>query len=485
VPLPRVGDAVTLSGGPSAPGRRVRQQITFVGVDSDVLLAGGRPLAFSGSFPTPLSLVGGTVRLPSPLRRGDGYSAVSLVPDVAPAALGRERRYAPGEVSARLVSLIAGPHGPLVTMPVWGSRSAPPAASAFGEYAEVARLARRLARGATSPYEVVSRFERYLRSGYAYDERPPLPPQGRAPLVDFLFHTRRGFCQHFAGAMALMLRTVGIPSRVAVGYTNGDYDPGTRSFQVLDRDAHSWVEVLFPRDGWLPFDPTPGRSVPNRASASSPDFELPSAAAASRGPAPRLSLPEPRLPLGQTSGGPASRPTATHDGIATWLWAGLGLAAALLLPAGARRLRREGRRRRGGERARVLGAVRELEGRAADLGVALGPTLSPLERCAGLRARLGIDAERLYRLATAARFAPSAPAAGAARSAWAERRRLVRALRRRVGWRRRARALVSLSSLRPWRFPSGRRGPAPARGGSCASAPAPAPRATTRGGRPG
>ena len=97
------------------------------------------------------------------------------------------------------------------------------------------------------------------------DEAPP-------PLADFLLYGRSGFCQHFAGGMAVMLRTLGIPARVAVGYTGGRFDTGIDRYVVLDRDAHSWVEVYFPGQGWLPFDPTPGRSAPNPASVSSPDY---------------------------------------------------------------------------------------------------------------------------------------------------------------------------------------------------------------------
>ena len=69
-----------------------------------------------------------------------------------------------------------------------------------------------------------------------------------------------------------MLRTVGIPARVAVGYTGGTFDSDSDRYRVLDRDAHSWVEVWFDGYGWLPFDPTPGRSAPNPASVSSPDY---------------------------------------------------------------------------------------------------------------------------------------------------------------------------------------------------------------------
>jgi protein-glutamine gamma-glutamyltransferase len=480
-PLPRVDGGVTLPVPADAPGDLERQRITMVGAESDLLLAGGRPLSFSGFFGEPVELVGAAVRLGRPLRRGQSYSAMSLVPEVDSAALALERRYRQEEVDGQLTAVIVSPRGRLVWVPPWGSDRPRPTPEAFGRYAGVARLARQLALGATSPYEVVSRIERDLRLRYRYDERPPLPPEGEPPLVDFLLHSRRGFCQHFAGAMALMLRMNGIPARVAVGYTNGDYDPGSDSFLVLDRDAHSWVEVLFPRSGWLPFDPTPGRSVPNPASASSPDFALPSAAGGPGGSAPRLALPEPAPPADPPAAGPEALASAGGGGIPSWLWAIAAAAAALCLPAGARRCRRARRRRRGDERARVLGALRELEGRAVDLGVALPPTLSPLERCGALRARLGIDPERLYRAAAAARFALAAPEAGAARAAWAELRRLERSLRRQTGWRRRARAAVSLTSLAPSGFPSGRRARATARAGAASRSRAAGPSGTPPG----
>ena len=70
---------------------------------------------------------------------------------------------------------------------------------------------------------------------------------------------KRGYCQHFAGAMALMLRFLGIPARVAAGFTSGKREDG--GWTVTDHNAHAWVEVWFPGYGWLAFDPTPGRGA--------------------------------------------------------------------------------------------------------------------------------------------------------------------------------------------------------------------------------
>ena len=77
---------------------------------------------------------------------------------------------------------------------------------------------------------------------------------GLPPLVGFVVDTRTGYCQHFAGAMALMLRLLGIPARVAAGFVPGHYHDGT--WTVTDHDAHTWVEVWFRGYGWLAFDPT-------------------------------------------------------------------------------------------------------------------------------------------------------------------------------------------------------------------------------------
>ena len=112
-------------------------------------------------------------------------------------------------------------------------------------------------------------IETWLREtgGFTYDESPPTPA-GAPPLAHFVADGKRGYCQHFAGAMALMLRMLGVPARVAAGFTSGTYEDG--GWTVTDHNAHAWVEAWFPGYGWLPFDPTPGRgSLAASYSASS------------------------------------------------------------------------------------------------------------------------------------------------------------------------------------------------------------------------
>ena len=105
--------------------------------------------------------------------------------------------------------------------------------------------AKRLRAGARTPYGAVVAIETWLREtgGFAYDESPP-PPGGLPPLAHFVTEGKRGYCQHFAGAMALMLRFLGIPARVAAGFTSGKREDG--GWTVTDHNAHAWVEVWFP-----------------------------------------------------------------------------------------------------------------------------------------------------------------------------------------------------------------------------------------------
>jgi transglutaminase-like putative cysteine protease len=123
-------------------------------------------------------------------------------------------------------------------------------------YARAYALASSLAAQSATPYQYVKAVERYLSTanGFSYDEHVP---QYRLPLESFLFASKRGYCQQFAGAMALLLRMGGIPARVATGFTTGIYDSATREYVISDRDAHAWVEVWFPRYGWVRFNPTP------------------------------------------------------------------------------------------------------------------------------------------------------------------------------------------------------------------------------------
>lgn len=121
-------------------------------------------------------------------------------------------------------------------------------------------LTDKIVASASTPYDRTTAIEAYLRAHYGYtlqltSARPP------DPIADFLFVRRRGHCEYFSSAMAIMLRTIGIPSRVVNGFAGGEFNDITSQYVIRASDAHSWVEAYIPGEGWLAFDPTPGGSV--------------------------------------------------------------------------------------------------------------------------------------------------------------------------------------------------------------------------------
>jgi hypothetical protein len=123
----------------------------------------------------------------------------------------------------------------------------------------VSELARKISAGATNPYDQSLAIEKYLQTNFAYTLNltgNPAPD----PLAHFLFETKAGHCEYFATAMAVMLRTLGIPSREVNGFLPGEYNDLGGDYIVRASDAHSWVEAYFPGTGWLTFDPTPPAS---------------------------------------------------------------------------------------------------------------------------------------------------------------------------------------------------------------------------------
>jgi transglutaminase-like putative cysteine protease len=115
--------------------------------------------------------------------------------------------------------------------------------------------------GAETPYDRALALQTYLRSPpFVYDDTVG-PGAGADALASFLFQTRRGYCEQFAGSFAAMARSVGLPTRVAVGFTWGAQDPEEPTlYRVRGVHAHAWPEVYFEGYGWVPFEPTPGRA---------------------------------------------------------------------------------------------------------------------------------------------------------------------------------------------------------------------------------
>jgi transglutaminase-like putative cysteine protease len=179
----------------------------------------------------------GTFHTPTQLRPGQTYSAVSYLPNLSAQELQTE-------LLTRSTSRVD------------------PAYLDAGALSEQARdLAARAVVGHTeNEFDAVMALTKYLQSNYQYSLELGHVPAGRDPVDWFLFDVKIGYCEQFATAETLMLRSLGIPARLATGYSTGDYDPVLDQAVVREHDAHAWVEVWFPDHGWVPVDPSPGFS---------------------------------------------------------------------------------------------------------------------------------------------------------------------------------------------------------------------------------
>jgi transglutaminase-like putative cysteine protease len=182
------------------------------------------------------------LRSPTPLEQGLIYSVVSRVPDPAPGLLRAAPADIPQALRRRYLALPAIP-------------------------ARVHDLASQLTAGHASVYDKTLAVNRYLLTGYTYDLQAPPLASGADAVDHFLFASRRGSCEMFASAMAVLLRSAGVPARLVTGYAPGAYNVLTGYYDVRNSDAHAWVEVFLPRAGWIEFEPTPGFGGPEAFAA--------------------------------------------------------------------------------------------------------------------------------------------------------------------------------------------------------------------------
>jgi protein-glutamine gamma-glutamyltransferase len=124
----------------------------------------------------------------------------------------------------------------------------------------VPQLAAQITRSASTDYERASALENYLRTHYGYTLQLP-QKEVKDPIANFLFERKQGHCEYFASSMAIMLRTLGIPSRVVNGFHGDEFNDVSGSYIVRAKNAHAWVEAYFPGYGWQTFDPTPAGSA--------------------------------------------------------------------------------------------------------------------------------------------------------------------------------------------------------------------------------
>ncbi|MFA5837656.1 MAG: transglutaminase domain-containing protein [Bellilinea sp.] len=170
-----------------------------------------------------------------------------------------------------VVSMIAAPtvaqlRGAGVVYPEWVTNKYLQLPAAMP--ASISNLALEITSGIENPYDKVVAVTNWLRDNIEYSQILPQVPQGAEPIEWMLFEQKQAFCNYYATAEILMLRSLGIPARWVVGYAQGEYDPNARVYIVRERDSHAWPEVFFPKYGWVEFEPTASQAFINRPSGA-------------------------------------------------------------------------------------------------------------------------------------------------------------------------------------------------------------------------
>ena len=127
---------------------------------------------------------------------------------------------------------------------------------------KVIKLAEEITAEYDNPYDKAAAVTKYLRDNIEYSNSIPLPPRNKDPLEWMLFEYKKAYCVYYSSAEIMMLRSVGIPARMAVGFAQGDRDEN--DYFVHRNDAHAWPEVYFPDIGWVEFEPTGSQPAINR-----------------------------------------------------------------------------------------------------------------------------------------------------------------------------------------------------------------------------
>ncbi|MBE2318545.1 transglutaminase domain-containing protein [Solirubrobacter sp. CPCC 204708] len=320
-------------------------------------------------------------------------------------------------------------------------------------YERTWQLVQRLKSESDTSLDFIRAVDAYLHQPeFRYEERPPTTPPGKEPLDYFINESFLGYCQHYAGAMALMLRMGGIAARVATGFSPGGYSESKQAWIVRDTDAHAWVEVWFDEIGWVTVDPTPAATparsrvagsitAPPAAAQATPDSGGNSTAPGADGTNPQAVRPDLQTGTGDT--------TAADDEGGSWrwlLWVGLVIAAIALVLAVVLFIRRP----RGA--TPMDRAIAEVEDALRRVGrpVSTGTTLRELER------RLGSSSPEVasyLRALASGRYAPVPE-----RPSRSGRRALRRALAQGLGFGGRLRALWAMPPRveRGWSSPRSR-----------------------------
>jgi transglutaminase-like putative cysteine protease len=446
------------------PGNQTREVVTVQNLADEHLVGGSIPIRYGVGNAPVVEPARGFALLPGGLAPGFRYTVWSYLPRVTAAELRRSPPNYPFEL-ARDGMLGVGDG---VSLPPFGTPHRLRSVRVdlahdphLALYLPLVQLAEKVAGGAATPYDAVADLERWFleRGGFRYSNHPRVVGP---PLVGFVTQTRAGYCQYFAGAMALMLRYLGIPARVSVGFWGGTHDAHRGSWVVTDHDAHAWVEVWFRGYGWLPFDPTPPTvvsarepSIPGtKQSRGGPLFPGPGLfAQAAAGVAVPSALrtgsgnggARRKFPSRQRADSGAAVSSDRRGEVALLiLLVATASAAGIVLTkrgvAAARRLPRAPRRQ-------AAACREELAAFLVDQRIepAASATLDELGEL--VQRVFGADAGRFVAAATAARFGRIERAETAAREARRELRSLLDVIRGGLTRRERLRGLLSLRSL--------------------------------------
>ncbi|MCS7220650.1 MAG: transglutaminase domain-containing protein [Anaerolineae bacterium] len=216
--------------------KRLLQSFEVIEAPSGVLYAVGEPLAPDVPYEAKLRAPGDLISLEPPERqRLQRYTVLSAVPAVSEEQLRAANHDYPEEIRTRYLALPEIPQ-------------------------HVRNQAREIVAGLENRYDQAVAIETYLR-GFEYTLEIEEPPPDRDVVDYFLFDLKKGYCDYYASAMVVMARAVGIPARLAVGYSTGSPDQYTSEYTVTEAEAHSWPELYFPPYGWIPFEPTANRST--------------------------------------------------------------------------------------------------------------------------------------------------------------------------------------------------------------------------------
>jgi transglutaminase-like putative cysteine protease len=216
---------------PSAAARQLRQEILLEPLDTTVLFGTPFPTSVKGHFLSVQSDLTGSLSLPYPLHTRSQYTVYS-----SPTTLNAAEKQASALLYPDFILQ------QYLQVPVVNE--------------QILELARQITRPATSIAQAVALVHTHLLTHYRYNlDVPSL--QSSHPLEDFLLTRKTGYCEHYATAMVVMLRTVGIPARLVTGFLATEWNEFGGYYTVRQRDAHAWVEVYFPQSGWITMDPTP------------------------------------------------------------------------------------------------------------------------------------------------------------------------------------------------------------------------------------